>query len=369
MRIGWLIYGDLNTRTGGFLYDREIVRRLQAWGHQVQVVSLPWRRAWAAALGSLWARDGRGLPWDAWDVVVEDGLVHPSLSLRPPRTTTPRVALLHLPRMYTVSGGLTQWAARWLEARYLQRVQGLVAVCRANLAWARSQGFRGPAVVAYPAGDHLHPEVTEGQVVQRALRERPLQVLFVGQVVPRKGLHVLVEALTRLPRGSWRLTVVGDDRWHPAYARRVRAGLRRRGLESAVTWLGPQPPEGVARAMRRAQVLAVPSRAEGYAVVYVEAMGFGLPVIGSRVGGGPELIRPGENGYLAGPERVDEVATALRALLEPSHRARLSRAALRTYREHPTWEDAARTFETFLQTFVGPDAGGMHMLPRSSHSD
>ncbi len=350
MRIGWVIYGDLNLRTGGFFYDRQVVRGLRARGHTVDVVALPWRRPWAAALAGLLGWDRLPERASQWDVVVEDALVHPTLALRPPRLAVPRVALLHIPRAWLLPPGLARALAHWLEARYLRRVQGLVTVAHANVHWARALGFRGPSRVARPAGDHL-PRAPLASLEERARRLPPLRVLFVGQLVPRKGLHVLFQALRRLPPGSWRLDVVGDARWAPAYARGWRQRTARWGWERWVRWWGGLPHPQVARLMRQAHVLAVPSWAEGYALVYIEAMAAGLPVIGSRVGGGPELITPGANGFLVDPERPDQVAQALTRLMDPERWLAMAFRALETFDRHPTWEQTVTEFENGLLTW------------------
>ncbi len=353
MRIGWLIYGDLHLQTGGFFYDRQIIQGLRARGHRVEVVAWPWRSAFTAALGSLWGLDWRQVRGRRWDVVVEDGLVMPSLSLRPPRWPFPRVTLMHNPRAFTAR---PPWTVRWmarLEARYLQRVQGLIGVSRFNVRWARQHGFPGPATVAYPAGDHLRPNLTLTDLQARTHASGPLQVLFVGQLIPHKGLHVLLQALARLARHPWHLTIVGDLRSSPRYVKRLQGFVARHGLTHRVTWTGLLPHAQVAGHLRHSHVLAVPSRSEGYALVYIEAMGFGLPVIGSRVGGGPELIRHGENGFLVRPHPED-VADALVQCMDRARLARMARAARETFLQHPTWEDAVEVVEGFLLTHFPP---------------
>ncbi len=347
MRIGWLIYGDLDTPTGGFFYDKHVIRRLRDRGYIVDVVSLPWRSTFFALWGSLWGWDWRGLASRPWDVVVEDGLVMPSLSLRAPHWPFPRVVLMHNPRTFTTKRPWSRLMAR-LESRYLSRVEGLLAVCRFNVQWARAHGFQGPAAVAYPAGDHLHPTISRDAVRERARHVPPLRIVFVGQVIPHKGLHVLLKALAQLPLDRWQLTVIGETRWDPSYVRRLKDFLARHDMSQRVHWTGRLSHAGVAFHLERAHVLAVPSRSEGYPLAYVEAMGFGLPVIGTRVGGPPELIREGENGFLVAPENPEDV---LRAITQCFHRDRLTRMALAardTFEAHPRWDDAADIIADFL---------------------
>jgi glycosyltransferase involved in cell wall biosynthesis len=87
--------------------------------------------------------------------------------------------------------------------------------------------------------------------------------------------------------------------------------------------------------LRGGAVLALPSATEGLGLVIVEAMSQGLPVVGTRVGGIPELVRDGVNGLLVDVHRPDQLAAAfLRLQDDPALRARLAAAALQTAREN-----------------------------------
>ena len=108
----------------------------------------------------------------------------------------------------------------------------------------------------------------------RAPPSGPLRVLFVGNLIPRKGLLVLIAALGRLPRGTWRLTVVGSPVVDPGYAARVRRAVRDLGLQDSVRMRGQMDDAGLAAELRVHHVLAVPSLYEGFGIVYLEAMGF-----------------------------------------------------------------------------------------------
>lgn len=367
MRIAWLIYGSLDLPTGGFFFDRQIVEGLRKRGHQVQVISLPWHRPGYALLRGLLGLDRAWLQEATWDVVVEDALVHPSLALRPPQPGAPRVALLHIPRAWLSPQGAGRLWAQWVEARYLRRVQGLATVSHANLRWARQRGFRGPAVVVRPGGDHLGASCRAEHLLARRRDLPPLRLLFVGQLVPRKGLHVLLQALEDLPPDAWTLDIVGDARWHPRYAQRWRAHVRRRGWDARVRWWGVLSHQEIRQRMLHAHALVVPSWAEGYALVYIEAMAAGLPVVAGKRGGGPELVRHGFNGFLVDPEQPEQVREALLTwLATPERWLAMAQAALATFHRHPTWRDAVSRFEEFLRLRLHqPDVSGQNLQTSS----
>lgn len=120
------------------------------------------------------------------------------------------------------------------------------------------------------------------------------KLLYVGRLAPEKGIHVLLESLAHLPRDSFELTIVGAGQEMD----KLLALSRSRGLEQFVRFVGSVRKEEVWGYYRDADLLVVPSISEGQGVVIIEAMAIGVPVIASRVGGIPELVEHGTNGFL-----------------------------------------------------------------------
>ncbi len=354
MHIGLFLYGDLNLPTGGFLYDRMVVQGLQRRGHRVTVLRWPWRGYLTGLVEGLLGLPARHLARTRLDVLVEDELAHPSLALRRSQVPFPRVALVHLLRSPAAPSRLWRGLYRHVERAYLSGVDAAIYVSHYNRRLARHYlGVHKPWAVAYPGGDHLGPPLSPEEVLARSRRPGPLRVLFLGQLIPRKGLHVLLQALRHLPRGTWRLTVAGGALGRSPYPRQMRDLARRLGFTNTqVIWLGHVGQGQVRSLLREHHVLAVPSRMEGYALVYLEALAHGLPVIGARRSGARELIRPGENGFLVPPEAPQAVAQALEQLLDRTRLARMSLDALATFQRHPRWADAVQVFEDFLTALV-----------------
>ena len=102
--------------------------------------------------------------------------------------------------------------------------------------------------------------------------------------------------------------------------------------------------------LKAAHVLVVPSSYEGFGIVYLEGMGFGLPAIGTIAGAAPEIIEDGCTGYLIEPGDSKSLAARLmelsknRSLLE-----RLSVTALARHARQPRWEETCAGIRTFLQ--------------------
>jgi glycosyltransferase involved in cell wall biosynthesis len=214
-------------------------------------------------------------------------------------------------------------------------------------------GLNRPSVIAYPGGDHLPPTLTPQQIEARTQQPGPLCILFVGNLTPVKGLHTLLQALEHVPSELWRLTVVGSLTMDPDYVYTIRRQIDVSAWHDRVKLLGACPNAEVATHLMQHQVLAVPSLYEAFGIAYLEAMGFGLPVIASSAGGAHELITQGEHGFLVAPEDAPTVAQHIQTLQHDRDRLRrMSLAAYRRAEAHPTWAECAGHVRELLQSLV-----------------
>ena len=99
--------------------------------------------------------------------------------------------------------------------------------------------------------------------------------------------------------------------------------------------------------------MAVPSSYEGFGIVYVEGMGFGLPAMASTAGAAGELITHDQNGFLVPPGDAAAVARHVSALCQDRQRLlQMSLAAYKGYATHPTWAETAEAIREFLYTVI-----------------
>jgi glycosyltransferase involved in cell wall biosynthesis len=155
---------------------------------------------------------------------------------------------------------------------------------------------RGILEVAPRARTSVVPNVVDTDLFHPGGEPEPGRLLAVGLFYEAKGFDILLKALPDVPGA--RLDLVGDGELRPELE------LRARGLP--VTFHGRLPKPAVSELMRRAQLLVLPSRFETSAVVGLEALASGLPVVGTRVGAIPELLDDDGTGELAEPGRLAE---------------------------------------------------------------
>lgn len=346
MRAGLVIYGSLDTLSGGYLYDRMLVRALRAADHEVMIFSLPWR-SYPARLADNWAAAFAARIASArLDLLLQDELNHPSLfwlnrSLRH-TLRCPIVAVVHHLRSQEDHPPALLPLYRAVERAYLATVDACIYNSQTTrAAVAALLGYAVPGVVAYPAADHVQPP-SRAEVLtllaRRSASTASLQVLFVGNVIARKGLHTLVAALAALPMNHWQLQIVGNTALDPAYADRVRALAARKGVAGNLVWHGALDDAALRRRWCAADLLAVPSY-EGFGIAYLEAMAFGLPVIASSAGAAHEIVTQDATGYLVPPGDERQLASHLDALARSRAQvAALGYHARLRYERHPTWQ-------------------------------
>ena len=174
---------------------------------------------------------------------------------------------------------------RWAEPQYWRKVQ--VVHCGLDAAY-----FAGPAI-AVPAAR---------------------RVVCVGRICEQKGQLLLVEAAHRLMvQGvDFELVLAGDGEMRDV----IEALVIRKNLQGRVRITGWISSEQVRDEILAARALVLPSFAEGLPVVIMEAMALRRPVISTFVAGIPELVKPGEHGWLVPSGDVEQLMYAIRACLE-----------------------------------------------------
>jgi glycosyltransferase involved in cell wall biosynthesis len=374
MRVSLVIYGALETISGGYLYDRKLVSYMESQGDQVDVISLPWRNYWFNLFDNISNRLYRRITTRPVDIMLQDELNHPSLfwfnrrlrRLREKdgkvrtspendavrRAPFPVISIVHHLRSTEKFHSLPLKFIRSIERRYLRSVDGFIfnsEQTRRDVMGLSARKDKFPTIVAHPAGDNLNPTIAKKRIAARSKESGPVRVVFLGNLIPRKGVVVLLQAAARLPEGLIRVEIVGDDMIDPVYARKIRRLSENSFAPGVVKFHHTLDDMDLAALLGECHLLAVPSEYEGFGISYLEGMGFGLPAIGTTAGGTAEIIAHGQNGYLVEPGDVDELHSIILALSQDRDRLlEMSLAARAAFLTHPTWEQTCQKIRDFL---------------------
>jgi glycosyltransferase involved in cell wall biosynthesis len=206
--------------------------------------------------------------------------------------------------------------------RYVMRYVAEFALRHADLLRAISNSTRQQLQQALPdKWIYQFPTWTDIEVFLQAqgnaVSSSSQQIVYVGVLIPRKGVHFLInafaQAATDFPQCS--LKIIGDEP-NKAYAAALKQQVGELELVERVQFVEAMPQAELASVIHDGCVLVLPSVSEGLGRVVVEAMAAGRPVIGSDVGGIPEMVQDGSTGFLLPPGDEIALIERLRWVLE-----------------------------------------------------
>ncbi|MDS4019153.1 MAG: glycosyltransferase family 4 protein [Candidatus Competibacter sp.] len=340
----FLIPGDPETRTGGYLYDRRIMAGLTALGWRVELhrldaaFPLPTPAALREADAVLAALPERAL-------AVIDGL---ALGAMPEVAAAHRdrlrsIALVHHP--LALETGLRPAVSRQLyasEREALRHVRHVIATSPSTVRALADYDVPPERCTVVPPG-------TEPAALAAGSGRGEQWVLFcAASLTPRKGHVVLFRALARLRHLSWRLECAGSDTLDPASAALSRGSIEELGLMDRIELLGELDADALAARYQQADLFVLPSWYEGYGMVLAEALARGLPIVSTTAGAIPDTV-PADAGLLVPPGDEAALAEALaRVMTEPELRQRLAAGARAARRTLPDWPRVCGQFAATL---------------------
>jgi glycosyltransferase involved in cell wall biosynthesis len=339
-----IVPGSLDTRTGGYEYDRRLFGGLRSLGWSVEVRELDD----SFPRPTVQAREHAARVLDDIrddSTVVIDGLAMGALPYEVGREAARLriVGLVHHP--LACETAIDPAAARELESSERQALAAarcVIATSRATAATLAQYEVDPDRIAVIEPGTDRAP-------LAQGSQSGSVHLLCVATLIPRKGHEVLVRALGMIGNCDWRLTCVGSLDRDPVTAERLRHLLREHGLDARVSFAGEADRPAVDMHYDGADVFVLPTLYEGYGMVVAEALAHGLPVVSTTTGGIPEIVTA-DAGILVPPGDPVALASALSAVTgNPDVRARLARGAARARERLPTWEEAAARMDGVLQ--------------------
>jgi glycosyltransferase involved in cell wall biosynthesis len=348
-----IVPGRLETRTGGYEYDRRIIAGLRGRGWRIVVNELdgtfpfptePARKQAADVLAAI--PDGT--------IVLIDGLACGSLpaEVEHEASRLKIVALVHLPLAAEI--GLDRDTAGLLEVRERRALAAaalVVVTGRTTVdALARYGVVRDRIAVVEPG--------TRPAPLSRGSTGAPLHLLSVAAITAGKGHEILFRALEAIPYRDWRLTCAGSLDRDSSTAGRLRGQLRASGLQDRISLTGELDGEALERCYDSADFFVLATLHETYGMAVAEALAHGLPVVSTTTGAIPELVgASGNGGQPAGllvPPGDAKAMTAALSTLVGNHalRAHFAEGARRVRDRLPTWDEAVDKMSAALRHVV-----------------
>ncbi len=335
--IVFAIPGDIGLPTGGYGYDRRVLREWRESGVAARHLALPGSfpsptEPDLAKAGELLLSQPRA------SVILADGLAFGALPEALVAELEGRlVALVHHPLGFET--GLEPGRAAALLASETSALRHADAVIVTSPATKRLlvTEFAVPetrVAVALPGVDPA-PRAAGSPA------GGPLHLLAVGAIVPRKGYGILVSALAAIADRPWRLTIIGTTRRAPETVAALARQIELAGLSERITLAGTVGDEELARAYDGADLFVMPSLFEGYGMVLTEALARGLPIL-CTTGGAAAETAPGDAALKVPAGDASALAKALRRLIDaPDERSRMADAAWASAAGLPRWRDTA----------------------------
>uniref|UniRef100_UPI0025C5131B glycosyltransferase n=1 Tax=Leisingera sp. F5 TaxID=1813816 RepID=UPI0025C5131B len=186
------------------------------------------------------------------------------------------------------------------------------------------------------------------------LPQGPLRLVAIGRFVEQKGQMVLVKAMARLVRDipDLHLSLIGDGDMRPA----LEAAIAAHGLQDSITLTGWLAEDQVQAELASSHALVMPSFAEGLPMVVMEAMAAARPVIATYIAGTPELVLPGQTGWLLPAGDEDALAQTVITLAQTPHSqlTAMGQAGRRRVLErHDSAAEAAKLIAHFRKAITG----------------
>jgi len=152
-------------------------------------------------------------------------------------------------------------------------------------------------------------------VYKSSISRNNYRVIFLGRVVPRKGVHILIKAFynvkAQIPEAK--LVIAGPE--DPEYKEKLMKLVEKLSIVNDAMFVGSVSEEEKIRLITTSRVFCLPALADYHPIVLIEAQALGIPVIASKVGAIPEIVINKKTGILVEPGNVDETAKAIVTLL------------------------------------------------------
>jgi len=258
------------------------------------------------------------------------------------------VAELHYPEIELdfIIQKLVMKPAMFMLKAISNNIDLFIAHTKLEKLWLKRYGINNEAKIKIIFTPHILSEL-----VRRAPKFKSNDtVFFLARITPRKGVHVLIRAFSKVINtvSNAKLLVAGPE--DPKYGRYLRELTRSLGLEKVVGFLGPVDETKKIELIASTAVFSLPTLADYHPIVLLEAQALGTPVVSTRVGAISEIVIDGETGLLVEPGNADQLAEAIKRLLRDEELLEKMSVKAREWAKNFTLERVATKLEKIYRS-------------------
>ncbi len=346
MKIGLIVYGDIEKTSGGYLYDKKLVEHLRDSGHNVEIIGISQEDERLKNIEHNFSESLKKRIEDKeLDLLLEDELCFFSLFQLNHELDQDIeiVSIVHHLSHLAERDVEKEEMYRYFESKYLESIEGFIFNSEASRRAVENLAGKTDGVIAHPGKDHFEPP----ESIEKNFSSNELDAVFIGNFCPHKCVDVMVRAVEGVE--DVELTLIGNRYWNEGYGKEIDELISSLEVEDKVEIMGRVESGKLLEELHKADVLLLPSLYEGFGISIIEALGYGTPVIATKRGGPPEIIENGVEGFLVLPEDEEALNSRLKMLRDgPDKLKEMGERAGERFRELPEWSESMEKAEKFL---------------------
>lgn len=349
MRVAFILYGEADSRSGGFLYDLYLIKKFESCGHEIKVFSQKEGCFFKLILGNSKVLYDTIIHFNP-DVIIEDELNHSSLFIINKKlkagTNVPIVSIVHHLKSEEKICFLWRMVIKRIEYIYLNRCTHYIFnsnnTCTSTMKLLKKKIEN--YTIVYPGKDNLSVKLRQKN------ENTALNFVFIGNLIPRKNLDMVLKVLSSFKEKSWRFTICGEESLNKGYVNKLHK-IAENFESGKIIFTGRVSDAQLSDILSKSDILLAPSLWEGFGIIYLEALRAGVIPVASHYGGAVEIIDDGVNGFLV--SSAADLKLLLEKLLNNPDRVRaMSKRLKNAENQFATWDQTMSSAVSYIEGLV-----------------